>query len=117
MARLKRKKILPAGQPLVEKVITPYDPLSIIKEFHIKKYGWGGCCIKAFRIGRNMTIKVLAERLRYRVCRLRTYEDEKRPIGIKLAKTLGEIFKVDWHVFRDDSFINKFKENKCIPLI
>jgi hypothetical protein len=110
MARLKKKKISPSNLLVEKKEITPYDSLKIIKEIHLEKYGWGGCCIKAFRIGKSMTIKMLAERLRYRVHKLRTYEEEKRPIGIKLAKQLGEIFKVDWHVFRDQEFIITTKE-------
>lgn len=76
------------------------DPLSLLRTHHIEKYGWSGSCIKAYRIDKGMSRNVLAAHLKIRGSTLGTYEDELRPVGIKLAKQLGEIFKVDWHVFR-----------------
>lgn len=76
------------------------NPLDMIHPMHIEKYGWGGSCIKAYRISGNMTRSDLARRLHMREFKLSTYENERRELGIKFSKMLGEIFKVDWHVFR-----------------
>lgn len=78
------------------------SPLSLIKDFHIEKYGWGGSCIKAYRISKNMNRGDLARRLKMREHKLAKYEDGEKPIGIKLAKQLSDIFSIDWHIFRKE---------------
>ena len=95
MGRPRKIKLI---APMVEQA--PIDPLSIIHEDHIEKYGWGGSCIRAYRVSKNMTRWDLARKLHIRDSKLTSYESEKRNIGIKFAKMLGEIFKVDWHIFR-----------------
>lgn len=76
------------------------SPLPLIRQNHIDTWGWSGVCIKAFRITWSMSRQVLASKLHMRSSKLATYEDDKRPLGIKLAKQLAEIFEVDWHLFR-----------------
>lgn len=79
------------------------NPLDLIGQHHIDKYGWSGSCIKAHRIVCNIQRHHLARLLGIREDTLSRYEDGKKTVGIKLSKELASIFKTqDWRVFRKD---------------
>jgi len=66
----------------------------------IKKAGSeSALMVKAARIGENMTQNQLAELLNMPQSNLSQIENNKRPVGKKLAKKLGKIFNIGYRVF------------------
>ena len=79
----------------------PSIPWDIIKLKHINEYGYSGTLIRALRVKNNLTRNHLAGLLKMRRSKLQRIEETDR-IGIKLAKQLASIFKVeDWRVLRE----------------
>lgn len=80
--------------------IEKIDPMTLIKDKHIEKFGYTGSVIRAHRIMRGIQMKHLSEMLRIRSSTLNRYECGEKKLGIKLAKQLAEIFKIDWRNLR-----------------
>ena len=75
-------------------------PWDLITEDRLIKHGYSGIVVKALRVHNNMTVRQLAERLRVRRSTIEKIENTPR-IGIKLAKELSYIFKIEnWRLLR-----------------
>jgi hypothetical protein len=75
-------------------------PWKLVTKDRLIKHGYSGIVIKAMRVTCNMTVRQLSERLRVRKSSVEKIENTPK-IGIKLAKELSYIFKLeDWRILR-----------------
>lgn len=85
-------------------------PWEWIKEKHIEEHGYSGSLIRVLRIKNNYTRRQLAAMLKKSKYTLNKLESTDR-IGIKVAKDLAAIFKLDdWRILREKSFYLKNKK-------